>query len=400
MNSWKRNFVAVWCSQFLSIMGFSFSIPFAPYYLQELGVSDPGRLALWVSLFNAATPLGLIVSSPLWGGLADRYGRRPMLMRANFAAAVVLALMAVVSSPFQLVALRLAQGFFTGTMTAAQTMVSVQAPMDRRARALGILTAAVFSGGMIGSALGGWISDAFGYRTALALSSWLLLGAGALVVFGTTERFVPPADDSASGADQPAWSLVQSCGSLLLLIGTLSFVGQFDRAFLPLLVQEIHGSLEGAARWSGGLASAAGAAGLVSGFVIGRAADRRSPGAVAAWCALGTGALVLTQGCAHGFGLLFLARSGAAFCGAGLDPVLQAWLARITPDNRRGQVFGWAGTARSIGWFAAPLASGVTASAIGVRGVFAVGAALFLAVVPVIVWLARRGEAPAPAAAA
>ncbi len=397
MNSWKRNYAAIWCSQFLSIMGFSFSIPFAPYYIQNLGVSEPGQLALWVSLFNAATPLGLIVSSPFWGMLADRHGRRPMLMRANFAAAIVLSLMAVVSSPAQLVALRLAQGFFTGTMTAAQTMVSVQAPMDRRARALGALTAAVFSGGMMGSAIGGWLSDAYGYRAALSLSSWLLLAAGALVVFGTREDFVPPRPAAADAADRPVWSMVQSCGALLGLIGLLSFVGQFDRAFLPLLVQEIHGSLDGAARWSGALASAAGAAGLASGVIIGHAADRRSPGTIAAWCAIGAGALVLAQGLARGFGVLFLARSGAAFCTAGLDPVLQAWLARITPDERRGRVFGWAGTARSIGWFFAPLASGVTASAVGVRGVFFAGAGLFLALVPAIVSLARRsGRAAAP----
>ena len=87
--NWKKNLAVIWLSQFLSIMGFSFAMPFAPYYIQDLGVTDPVRLKLWISVFAAAAPLTLAVFSPVWGALADRYGRRIMLLRANFAGAVV-----------------------------------------------------------------------------------------------------------------------------------------------------------------------------------------------------------------------------------------------------------------------------------------------------------------------
>ena len=75
MIEWKRNFVMVALSQFLSIMGFTFAMPFAPYYIQQLGITDPNELKMWIALFTAAAPLTLAVASPIWGtwviGMAD-----------------------------------------------------------------------------------------------------------------------------------------------------------------------------------------------------------------------------------------------------------------------------------------------------------------------------------------
>ena len=76
MVNWKQNLAVIWLSQFISIIGFNFALPFAPYFIQELGVTDPVKVKLWVAVFAAATPLSLAVFSPVWGILADRYGRR------------------------------------------------------------------------------------------------------------------------------------------------------------------------------------------------------------------------------------------------------------------------------------------------------------------------------------
>jgi len=104
MVSWKKNLVVIWISQFLSLMGFTFAMPFTPFYMQELGVTDPDELKIWVALFATAAPMSLAVFAPIWGMVADRYGRRPMLLRANFGAAVFLALMGSVDSVGLLVA--------------------------------------------------------------------------------------------------------------------------------------------------------------------------------------------------------------------------------------------------------------------------------------------------------
>lgn len=389
--NWKKNLAVIWLSQFFSIMGFSFALPFAPYYIQDLGVTDPVRLKLWVSVFAAATPLTLAVFSPVWGALADRYGRRIMLLRANFAGAVVVALMGLVQSVGTLIVLRLMQGVFTGTMTAAQTMVSVNTPERRSGLALGALSAAVFSGGMVGAFVGGFVADWLGFRHAFLAGGGLLLAAGLLVLFGTSESVDREGDEEDAAARlKPAAREMEAVMPILVLIVAMAFVRQFDSAFLPLLVQEIHGSLRGVSVWTGSLSAAGGVAGLLAGPLLGRLADRISPPRIGKLSALGAGLLMIPQGLTTGFLVLFGARFGTVFCAGGLDPVFQIWLAKITPPERRGLVFGWSGTARSIGWVLAPLVSGVVAADLGIRAVFFTGAVLYIALIPAISFAVKK----------
>lgn len=381
-------------SQFFSIMGFAFALPFAPYYMQEqLGVTDPARLKFWVAIFGAATPLSLALFSPLWGHLADRYSRRLMLLRANFAGAAVIMLMGLARSVEALVVLRLLQGMFTGTMTAAQTMVSVQAPPHRSGQALGALTAAVFSGSLTGAFAGGLVADLLGYRVAFLVGGGFLLVSALLVTAWTTEDERTPEPVAHRESGRAAG--LSGVGPLLLLFGLLSFVRQFDVSFLPLLVQDIHGRLEGASIRTGALNAAGGIAGLLAALVVGRVADRSTPARLAMLLTLGAGLLMAPQALTRTFALLFPVRFFMVFCTGALDPVMQIWLTRITPVQRRGAVFGWAGTMRSVGWFLAPLGSGVVAAHHGIRSIFLAGGLLFLLVLPMIRWAERARRGPA-----
>ena len=141
--NWKTNLIVIWISQLLSIAGFFFALPFGPYYIQELGVRDPDMIKFWVALFGAGPPLSLALFSPVWGALADRYGRRLMLLRANFGGMIVLCLMGTVQSVEALILLRVAQGAFAGTVVAAQAMVAAYTPERSSGVALGSLSAAV-----------------------------------------------------------------------------------------------------------------------------------------------------------------------------------------------------------------------------------------------------------------
>jgi DHA1 family multidrug resistance protein-like MFS transporter len=401
---WKRNLAVVFAAQFLSIMGFQFALPFAPYFMQkELGITDPLKLKIYVSLFAASAPVTLALFSPLWGILADRYGRRLMLLRANFGGMVVLFAMAFTPSVEVLLLLRLLQGVFTGTMTAAQTLVSAHTPPDQCGFALGVVSAAVFSGGMVGGFLGGLFADLFGYRAAFFCSSLLLLCGALLVLLGTREKFVRDPGwraHNGGGATRMTWAAVLSCWPVLTLIAAMAFVRQFDAPMLPLLVQDVHGQVEGAAMRSGSLSAVAGVAGLLAGVILGRLADRLSPPRIARWSAIGAGVLMSPQVIATGMATLFASRFCTVFCAGGLDPVFQVWLAKTTPPSRRGTVFGLAATAKSVGWSVAPLVSGVVASTFGVRSVFLTGALLYLALVPAIGLLLRHRPVPtAPDAA-
>lgn len=395
--NWKTNLAVIWVSQLLSIAGFFFALPFGPYYIQELGVHDPSRIKFWVALFGAAPPLSLAIFSPFWGMLADRYGRRLMLLRANFGAAIVLGAMSMVHSVEALVILRLLQGTLSGTMIAAQAMVAAYTPERHSGMALGSLSAAVYSGSMVGTFLGGMLAEYFGYRPVFLASAILLLSAGLLIFFGARENFSrPQARPPTKGKRPPrAFADLRHVWPILLLLGAMSFARQFETNFFPLLIQQMLGTLQGAALWTGGLSAIAAVAGFLAGIVFGRMADLFRPSRIAQIAVVLAGILMVFHGLAPTFLFVGAARFGMTFCAGGLDPLFQSWLARETPPEKRGAVFGWSATARSVGWFIAPLMSGLVAAGYGIRAIYFVGAFLYILLLPLISWVLKQLAADA-----
>lgn len=398
MQTWKRTYYVIWLSQFLSILGFAFALPFAPYYIQELGVTDPTELKAWVSLFAASTPLALAIFSPLWGAASDRFGHRLMLLRANFSAVGVLALMGAVRNVESLIALRLLQGALTGTFTASQIMVAAHAPPERTGRALGSLSASVYCGAMFGAALGGLCSSWLGFRWVFLIAAGALFLSALLILFGTQE--VPKREWSDSPDDDAPPSNTSSSRSafwyafpILALISFVSFGRQFDMAMMPLLVQEIHGSLDGVAMRTGLLFTISSVAGLLAGVWMGRLADRMDPVSLCIFASLGAALMMLPHALATTVWMLFPIRFAMLFFVSGTEAVTQIWLAKVTPQQHKSILFGWAGTARSIGWVLAPLSSGAVAAAFGVRAIYYVCALCFLILIPMIIWTRKRMRA-------
>ena len=394
MISWQRNIIFIMAAQFFSLMGFSFAMPFVPFYLQDLGVRDQHELKLWISLFNFSAPLTLAIFSPIWGALGDRYGRRMMLLRANLGAVVILFLMGVAGSPGMLVALRLLQGIMTGTMTAAATMVSLHAPEKRCGFALGILSATVCSGSTSGAFIGGLFADLFGYRMAFFAGSGLALIGVLFVLFGT-EDYVSKTRIAAENKQSLHFmpGNLGVAGYILLLVSLIGLVMFFDAPWLPLLVQDIHGSMRGASFLTGSLTATGGIAGFLAGPIIGRLADRVKPPTIGRLSAIGAGTMSMMYGLASNFPFLFCSRFCGAFFAGGLDPVFQIWLSRVTPENNRGFVFGWAASARAVGWMCSSLLSGAVAWMAGLRAIFFTAAALYFLLVPIITFAVKRIDA-------
>jgi DHA1 family multidrug resistance protein-like MFS transporter len=390
--NWKINLAVIWVSQLLSIAGFFFALPFGPYFIQELGVQDPAQIKFWVALFGAAPPLTLAVFSPIWGNLADRFGRRLMLLRANLGAVIVLCAMSLVQNVESLIMLRMLQGALAGTMIAAQAMVAAYTPATRSGMALGSLSAAVYSGSMAGSFLGGMFAEYFGYRPAFFASAILLLAAGLLILLGTKEDFVrPPSGAPDSGKHRKkAFADLRHVWPILILIAAMAFARHFDTSFFPLLIQDMLGSLQGAAFWTGALSAIAGVAGFLAGIVFGRLADHFQPPRIAQFSAAMAALFMICHGLGQTLLFIAMARFGMTFCAGGLDPLFQTWLAKETPPEKRGAIFGWSATARSAGWFMAPLMSGLVASEFGIRAIYFTGVFPYIVLLPLIAWVVRQ----------
>ena len=389
---WKRNLAFIWISQFVAMMGFSYGLPFVAYFMQtDLHVSQ-SDLPFWLAAFGAASPLTMTVFAPVWGALADRYGRRIMLLRAYFGGLIVLSLMGVAQSVVFLVFLRLIQGALSGSVSASQTLVATHTPSRHSGFALGALNSAVFSGSLAGAFLGGWTAEHYGYRTAFILSGGLMLISLTLIFFGVREKFVPPKKlegETLFASLKVEPTQLKIVLPILLLMAGVMFVRQFDSSYIAVLVQTIRGSLEGASILSGILFAASGIAGVVSGFVMGWLADRFSPGMIAIFSAFATAFLILPHAFVTTVNWLFLMRFMMVFMGGGLEPVLQIWLCKKTPPESRGLVFGWAASIRSMGWMFAPLCGGLVFEYAGVFSLFVVESFLYCILI-ICIWFAKR----------
>src|SRR5205823_6634937 len=149
--------------------------------------------ALWSGAVNAGGAAVMAISAPLWGIIADRYGRKPMVLRAMFAGSVTIALMSLAQRPWHLLVLRFFEGAFTGTVTASTTLVASTTPRERMGFGLGMMQMAVFSGSSVGPLLGGVLGDRLGYRPTFVVAGSMLFISAILVLTLVREEFTRPA---------------------------------------------------------------------------------------------------------------------------------------------------------------------------------------------------------------
>jgi MFS transporter, DHA1 family, multidrug resistance protein len=242
---WVRTVAALWIAQVIAELAFSFALPFIPIYVQELGVADPTRAGVWAGFMSGGFALVMGLMGPIWGIVADRYGRRLMIQRALFGACFVIGAMALVRTPEQLFALRLLQGGVTGLVAAISTVVSLTVPKERLAAVLGFMQTALFTGNSLGPILGGIISDAVGFRPAFAMTGVLFLVSGFLVtLFVTepprTEAATQPGEAAADSGSRSAWRELLARREILAILGMIiliRFASFAPNPVLPLFIQ-------------------------------------------------------------------------------------------------------------------------------------------------------------------
>src|SRR5437660_5296510 len=181
---WRRNLAALWLAELTAILGFSFAFPFLPLFLhQDLHIPAGPQLAFWTGITGGATGLALACTAPIWGRLADRYGRKPMLVRAMVGGGISVGLMGLSQSALQLTVLRGVQGASSGSVAAATALVATETPAPHLAWALGILSSAISLGSAVGPAAGGLAANFVGLRAIFVGGGVLLLLATIPVLF-------------------------------------------------------------------------------------------------------------------------------------------------------------------------------------------------------------------------
>jgi len=149
----------------VDMIGFAMVLPLLPFYALKLHAS-PEMIGWIIASFS----ISQLVSSPLWGRVSDRYGRRPALLIGLGGSAVAYVVFGLAGSIWLLFLSRIVQGAGGGTTGVAQAYVADTIEPENRAKALGWLSAATAAGVMIGPVIGSlaahWGREAPGFVAA------------------------------------------------------------------------------------------------------------------------------------------------------------------------------------------------------------------------------------------
>ena len=374
-----RTLAVIWVAELIALMGMSLVIPFLPLYLTELHV-PPDQTKLWAGWVGGANFLCAAILAPVWGGLADRYGRKSMAIRALVGLAVSVALMSLVRNVYQLFALRMLQGAFGGFVAAAIALAGSCVPRERLGAALGFLQTAVVGGNLIGPLIGGELSHRFGYRHTFLITGAALFVAMVLIAFlvhEPREAEGAPAQKAGMGGfgdllalPELRWMalLVLLCHSGLMLINPQ----------VSLFVTELVPPSADVNRLVGLVIAAPALSSFLLAPVWGRAGDQRGHAGVLAVALLGAALVVPWAAAVQGIGLLFVIRLAMGCFTAALNPAAHSAVAHSVEERRIAAAFSLLSSAQMLGACIGPFASGPLASAYGIRPWFpATGVLLF-----------------------
>jgi len=378
---WQKTLYIMFFAQLITAVGFSSMFPFLPLYVKSLGSSAGLSVELLAGLVYSSLALAMMIASPIWGAIADRYGRKLMVERSMFGGSIILLMMAFVTSAEQLVVLRTIQGFITGTIAATNALVASVTPRERTGYAMGILQVGISTGAALGPIIGGIIADAVGYSAAFYVTASLLAVAGFTVYFGVKEDFKPA---HVKGSQRV--SLVSEWRGILAAAGVKStygmrFVSQLGRMLIqpiaPLFIATLVVDTGRLNTFTGLVMGISFAATTLSALVLGPLGDRVGHRRVVITSACFAALLYFAQSyVTAGWQLLILqALVGVAL--GGIVPIISALLARLTHSGEEGAVYGLDNSITSGSRTLAPLIGAAAAASFGLRSAFIFSGLLF-----------------------
>ena len=394
--TWKVNLVFIWIGVFVGLMGANFVFPFIPFYIKELGVEDESGIAFYTSLTASATGLSLTLTAPIWGTMADRYGRKPMFLRALIGAGVIIGIMGLASAVWQLVLLRFLMGAFAGTMGAAAALVASTSPRQKVGYALGMLQTGQFTANMLGPVIGGFVSATLGIRESFIFCAALYILAAALVYFFVREE---PIDEGGGAEEAPAHgrpkggSMVENIRAvvserqvvaMLLLLFCLWLSTTFVRPVMPISIDNFsdhehvrvdlpfwHANLKEEAA-TGLVFSVVGLTSTIAAFAVAPLGERLGYRNTVAGAALLTGLLYPTVALAGGAVSFALLLGAVGLFQGAMVPGTNALIAASTPDGKQGSAFGLAASMQSLALMLGPLGGGAATGLGGIGAVYVV----------------------------
>lgn len=378
--NWKRNLTITWIGCFLTGAAFSLVMPFLPLYVEALGITGHSALNMWSGLVFSITFLFSAIASPFWGGLADRKGRKIMLLRSALGMAIVMLLMGLAQNIWQFLVLRALLGLLGGFIPNANALIATQIPRHRSGWALGTLSTGAVSGALLGPLVGGLLADNYGLRPVFFMTAAVLFMCFILTLFFIREQFVPvPKKEMLSARDviaslkSPKLVLSLFVTTLIIQVATGSIA-----PILTLYVRDLAGDVKNIAFISGMIASVPGVAALLSAPRLGKLGDRIGPEKILIVALVISVLLLIPMSFVQTPWQLGLLRFLLGAADGALLPAVQTLLVYNSTNQIAGRVFSYNQSFRDIGNVTGPLIGASVSANYGFRAVFCVTALVVL----------------------
>ncbi len=369
---WEQNLVVLWFGNFMAGVAFSLIMPFMSLYIDTLGNFTTAQLSLWSGVTYSITFLVTALISPWWGKIADRRGRKLMLLRASLGLAIVLGAMGLVQNIYELIGLRLLQGFFSGYISNSNALIATSAPQEKSGQALGTLTTGSVSGTLLGPLLGGIIAQATGYRTTFFITGTILFIVFILCLVFVHEDFTPV----EKGDQVPGRQLIHELKYPHLIIGmfvTTMIIQASNNSISPLLslyVRQLMHHGNNVALVSGVVAATPGIATLIAAPRFGALGDRIGAEKILLGGLIFAVFVYVPQAFVQNVWQLGALRLLVGVADAALLPQVQTILAKYSPHSSAGRIFSYNQSFQAMGNVAGPLIGSSVSGLFGYSGVF------------------------------
>ena len=355
---WKKNLFVLSIAVFIAGIAFSEIMPFLSLYINTLGNFSHQQLNFWSGIVYSGTFIVSAVVSPWWGKLADKKGRKPMILRAGIGMSVVIACMGLVQNVWQLLLLRMLQGVFAGFISNSNALVATETPNTNSGQALGTIASATTAGTLLGPLVGGALTSIFSYRITFMITGGLLLLCSILVLFFVHEDDFKPVTakklDKASG-------VIKSLRSPHLIFGlllTTLIIQAANNSINPIVSLYVRQLLNGHGNVvfiSGVIAALPGIATFLVASRFGALGDKIGTHKIIVAGFIAASIFFFLTAFVRNTVELGILRFLVGFSDACLFPQVQTMLTKNSPAAVTGRIFSWNQSAMYIGNIVGPL---------------------------------------------
>lgn len=370
---WRKNLFVAWIGCFFTGSSISLVMPFIPVYVEQLG-TPKDQIELFSGLAISVTAFAAAIVAPIWGNLADRKGRKMMMIRAAAGMTITMGSLAFVPNAYWLLVMRFFNGILSGYIPNATAMIASQAPKEKSGWALGTLSTGAVAGTLIGPSMGGALAQWFGMENVFLITGGLLLITTILTIFMVKEDF-QPVEKKDMISTKEVFAKMDHFSVLVGLFVTTLILQLGITTISPILtlyIRELSGDTSNILFVSGLIVSVSGVSAVFSSPRLGKLGDKIGnqkvllAGLVLSFCCYLPMAFVTTP---LQLGIL---RFILGFSTGALMPSINTLISKITPEEGVSRVYSYNQMFTNFGQVLGPMLGSTVAHAYNYSTVFIV----------------------------